>query len=481
MNQTLQETSKTRLGGKQEEKLLYDFFAILKTIRIVSENNATFLNKLFDFFKLFSEIKQDKDTVVIKVISGRFFLNEQMVRIKEDNLSGAADIVSDWKILGIGGIAFGNDITLDEMGKFFSFMSEIKPLGNNLETVVDELKSHGLNNIELLSSRDLEEEVEEIPEEVRRQFRKMARNTFFRAMTVVEDTLACVAEDKEINIAKTKRVVHTIIDHITRDESSLVELTAIKDFDDYTYAHSTNVCVYALTMGVRMNLDRPRLSQLGITALFHDIGKIKLPADLIRKPDAFDENDWVQMQQHPLLGAKTILRNMKFNINSARAARVAMEHHINSDFTGYPLLRLDKRPPSLFSKIIAIVDSFDALTSGRVYMKRRFTPDEAFRKMRYQMQIKFDPFLLKIFNDIIGIYPAGTVVLLSTDELAVVLTNNESDKSRPFVKIVADRDGLMDKSQWIDLAQEEQQHRKIVRIVDPERYDIDIKAFVLQD
>ncbi|MFZ5980564.1 MAG: HD-GYP domain-containing protein [Candidatus Zixiibacteriota bacterium] len=481
MNQSLQETSKTRLAGRQEEKLLHDFFAILKTIRIVAENNATYLNKLFDFFKLFNEIKQDSEAMVIKVISGRFFLNEKMVRLKDDHLSGAADIVSDWKVLGIGGIAFQSDITLDEMGQFFSFMAEIKPLGNNLETVVDELKSHGLNNIELLSSRDLEAEVEEIPEEVRRQFRKMARNTFLKAMTVVEDTLACVAEDKEINISKTKRVVHTIIDHITRDESSLIELTAIKDFDDYTYAHSTNVCVYALTVGVRMGLDRPRLSQLGITALFHDIGKIKLPADLIRKPDAFDENDWVQMQRHPMLGAKTILRNMKFNVNVARAARVAMEHHINRDLTGYPQLRLDQRAPNLFSKIVCIVDSFDALTSGRVYMKRKFSPDEAFRKMRYQMQIKFDPFLLKIFNDIIGVYPAGTVVLLNTDEIAVVLTNNDTEKSRPFIKIVANRDGLLDKARWLDLAQPEYQDLRIIRTVDPERYGIDLKAFILQD
>jgi len=481
VNQTLQEPTQNRLAGKKEEKLLFDFFAILKTVRIVSENNATYVNKLFDFFKLFTEIKKDVEAVVIKVISGRFFINERMVRFNDSNLPGAADIVSNWKVLGIGGIVFQNDITMDEMGQFFSFIAEIKPLGTNLETVVDELKSHGLNNIELLSSRDLEETVEEIPEKVRRQFRKMARNTFFKAMTVVEDTLASVVEDKEINIAKTKRVVHTIIDHVTRDESSLIELTAIKDFDDYTYAHSTNVCVYALTMGVRMGMDRPRLSQLGITALFHDIGKIKLPTDLIRKPDAFDENDWIQMQQHPLLGAKTILRNMKFSANAARAARGAMEHHINGDFTGYPLLRMDKRPTNLFSKIISIVDSFDALSSGRVYMKKKFSPDEVFRKMRFQMQIKFDPFLLKIFNDIIGIYPAGTIVLLNTDEIAVVLTNNETDKARPFVKIVGNHDGLLEKSKWINLSQLEHHHRQIVRIIDPDSYGINVKAFVLQD
>lgn len=260
-----------------------------------------------------------------------------------------------------------------------------------------------------------------------------------------------------------------------------MELTAIKDFDDYTYAHSTNVCVYALTVGVRLGLDRPRLSQLGMTALFHDLGKIKLPADLIRKPDAFDENDWVQMQLHPMLGAKTILRNLKFDAHAARAARGAMEHHINSDFTGYPQLRLDKRPPNLFSKIITIVDTFDALTSGRVYIKKKIEADEVFKKMRFQMQVKFDPFLLKIFNDIIGVYPAGSLVLLSSNEIAMILTNNETDKARPLVKIIGDRDGLFAKPTWANLASEEHRHRRVIRIIDPERYGIDIKNFILED
>jgi HD-GYP domain-containing protein (c-di-GMP phosphodiesterase class II) len=474
--------TENRIPAVQNEiKLLYDFFGLLKTARLVSENNATYVSKLTSFYSLFQTLKEENDGITFKIISDHFFLNEKLVHFDDKGLSGAGSIVAEWKILGIGGVRFAGEITLDELGKFFRFMAEIKPVAENLETIHEDLKTHGMANIEILSSRDLEEPSLEISEETRHRFRKMARVTFFRAMAVVEESLVNTVQDKEINIAKTKRVVHGLIDHVTHDVSSILELTAIKNFDDYTYAHSTNVCVYALTVGVRLGLDRSRLSQLGMTALFHDLGKIKLPADLIKKPEAFDENDWVQIQLHPTLGAKTILRNLKFDAHTARAARGAMEHHINNDFTGYPHLRYEKRPPNLFTKIVTIVDTFDALTSGRVYIKEKYTPDEVFKKMRFQMQVKFDPFLLKIFNDIIGIYPAGSLVLLSSDEIAMILTNNEADKARPMVKIIGDRDGLFPKPLWADLAAEENRDRRVIRIIDPERYGINIKDFILED
>ena len=101
--------------------------------------------------------------------------------------------------------------------------------------------------------------------------------------------------------------------------------------------------------------------------------------------------------------------------------------------------------------------------------------------MHYQMNVKFDAFLLKIFNDVIGIYPAGTVVLLSTDEIALVLTNNETDKARPYVKIVGNKDGLLESPEWVDLSLEENHNRSIVRKIDPTRYGLDLKHFVLCD
>lgn len=469
------------MGGKADQRLLHTFFVIYKNARIVERNNPHYHKQLENLYEQIKSVGEADGEVCIKAYGGRFFVNEKLVRFDDQGLSGAAGVVAEWKQIGLGGITIKAEINIKEVDDFVGFISSIKPSRENLESLSEKLKANKMSAIKLLSAREVNADAPALPEEVRRQFRTAARSTFFKAMNVVEEVVVNTLHDRDVNISKTKRVVHTLIDHITRDESSLLELSAIKDYDDYTYAHSTNVCIYSLTLGVRLGLDRSRLSQLGFAALFHDVGKVKLPTDLIRKPDAYDENDWRQMQMHPQLGAKTILRNLKFDLHAARAARAAFEHHINSDFTGYPLLQLEKRPVILFSKIISIVDTFDALSSGRVYLKKSIPPDKVLKKMHYQMHEKFDVFLLKIFNDIIGIYPAGSLVLLTTDELALVLTNNEVDRSRPFIKIVGDRDGLHKDPIWVDLSQSDQAHRKIVRMVDPKRYGLDVKDFVLKD
>ncbi|MEE8149392.1 MAG: hypothetical protein V3T75_02955, partial [candidate division Zixibacteria bacterium] len=140
-----------------------------------------------------------------------------------------------------------------------------------------------------------------------------------------------------------------------------------------------------------------------------------------------------------------------------------------------------ERPTNLFSKIIAIADSFDALTSGRIYVKKPIPPDEVLKKMHYQMAVKYDPFLLKIFTNIVGIYPAGSLVLLSTEELALILTNNKDNPSKPCVKLLGDKEKLFEEPVWADLSLPEHAERNIVRMVDPARYGLQVKDFILGD
>jgi HD-GYP domain-containing protein (c-di-GMP phosphodiesterase class II) len=474
--------AKRVLGDKVDEKLLILFFVLYKTARIMDAGNATYKNQSESFFNHLALLTAEHGDVTIKSIGGHYFINERMVKFDDHGSSGAAQVVAEWKTLGVGGITFEASASINDIRQFVTFMAAVKPNSSNIEELAARLKVQGHAGVKLLSfKREDGEPHRHVTEDEKKTIRLMARNAFFQAMSTVQELVVNVSQDREINLAKTRRVVQALIDHVSRDESSLLELASIRDYDDYTYAHSTNVCVYALTLGARLGLDRARLSQLGFTALFHDIGKVKLPKDLIAKPDAYDENDWIQMQRHPQLGAKTILARLKLDEHTARAARGAFEHHINNDFTGYPTLRYRQRKPDLFSRIISIVDTFDALSSGRVYLRKSISPDEVIKKMRYQMAIKFDPFLLKIFTNVVGIYPSGSLVLLSTNEIALVLTNNEQNLARPYVKIVGNRAGLLDNPIWIDLALPENEDRKVLRMIEPERYGLDAKAFILKD
>jgi HD-GYP domain-containing protein (c-di-GMP phosphodiesterase class II) len=469
------------VAGKTEEQLVSLFFVIYKNARIVDSNNPSFKRQCANFHELLQTLFSEDERVTIKVLQGRFFVGHKLARFDDRGLSKVPEILAEWETLGLAGVTFHTGVTANQIERVFTFMTNVRPRENDLQDLSEALKVHGIPSVAFLSAQDVATQTPAIAEEIRRQFRFGARKTFFRAMSVVEDNMVRAAVGGEIDASKTRRVIRSLIDHIARDEQSLLELASIKDFDDYTYAHSTNVSVYALTLGVKLGLDRARLSQLGFAALFHDVGKVKLPSDLIRKPDAYDENDWLQMQRHPLLGAKTILRNLKLDTHTARAARTALEHHVNVDFTGYPVLLDKKRPTGLFSKIVSIVDTFDALTSGRVYLKKAIPPDQVLKKMHYQMKVKFDALLLKIFSNIIGIYPAGTLVLLTTDEVALVLANNEADKSRPYVKIIGNRQGLLETPGWVDLSLPQHAHRKIVRMIDPSHHGLDITQFILAD
>ncbi len=481
MSQIAEQEALRTIAGKDEERFLSAFFVLYKTARLVDKENNNFQYQSDKFYDTIKPLFKKFGSAELKIISSRFFVNELMVRFDGAGLSGANNIIAEWNSLGVGGVCFDAELSKDEADRYFIFMANIKPNSENLDPLSEKLKENSLPSIQLFSKAIEGVDGSILTEEMRRQLRSQARSTFFKAMSVVQEVVVNTQTDSEINISKTKRVVHSLIDQISQDESSLIELAAIKDFDDYTYAHSTNVAVYSLTMGVRLGLDRARLSQLGFSALFHDIGKVKLPTDLINKPDAYDENDWIQMQRHPLLGAKTILRNLKFDIHSARAARGAFEHHINNDFTGYPMLRLEKKETTLFSKIISIVDSFDALTSGRVYLKKSIQPEDVIKKMQYQMKVKFDEFLLKLFNDIIGVYPVGSLVLLTSDEIALVLANNQTDKSRPYIKIVGNKSGILSEPVWTDLSIDENKYRSIVRKIEPEQHRLDIKDFILEN
>lgn len=479
MNNVQKENKLVDVAGKDEVAFINAFFILFRTAQYVDANNATYQTQSSKFYMSFRRLVDAYGKITVKVIDGRIFVHDKLVRFDSEGIVRARGVVDAWHQVGVGGITLDDSLDSRQIDKFIYLVNSLDRQNRNREDVAARLTELGIEGITLLAAVKKEKRAV-LTEEKRKLMRRTARVTFFRAISVVEESMTRASHDKEIDISKARRVVHSLIDQISEDECSLIELTNIRDFDEYTYAHCANVCVYSLTIGVKLGLDRTQLSDLGFAALFHDIGKIRLPEDLIRKPDVFDEDDWIQMQRHPILGAKTILRNLQLSRQTARAAIVAFEHHINRDYTGYPSL-IDKRPLNLFSKIVSIADTFDALNSGRLYIKKAIPPDEVLRKMMYQMNVKFDEFLMKLFVNIIGVYPPGTMVLMTGDRLAVIVKTNPGALSRPVIKVIGDKSGPYVQFEEIDLAMEEHADKRVIRIIDPSKYNIDIKNILLSD
>jgi HD-GYP domain-containing protein (c-di-GMP phosphodiesterase class II) len=167
---------------------------------------------------------------------------------------------------------------------------------------------------------------------------------------------------------------------------------------------------------------------------------VKLPQDLITKPDEFNEADWEQIKLHPILGALTIasLHQIDADIGSAMAG--AFEHHLRMDMSGYPKVAVP-RQLHLYSKIIALCDAFDAMTSGRVYQKTSISPDEAMRRLLHNGREWYDPVILKAFVHVLGLFPVGTVAKLTDGCVAIVVRNCPDDLYAPEVLIIRDAGG----------------------------------------
>src|SRR6185295_7471844 len=269
--------------------------------------------------------------------------------------------------------------------------------------------------------------------------KERAKRTYAQSVAVTKDLMTSVRLGQAPNIKKIKRVVQSIVDQILTDETSLVGLTTLLDYDEYTFTHSVNVCIFSVALGKRLGLSKLQLYDLGLAALFHDIGKSRVPADILNKESSLSDEDWKAITNHPWLGLLALFQVRGTSELAYRAMIVAHEHHMKMDLTGYPR-PIRSRQLSVFSKIVAVCDGFDAATSRRVYQAAPWTPADVVREMRDNPRRGMDPVVVKAFINLTGIYPVGTLVILDTMELGIVQAVNPISEmlSRPLVRIISD-------------------------------------------
>ncbi len=221
------------------------------------------------------------------------------------------------------------------------------------------------------------------------------------------------------NLRKLKRFTQKAVRLIIEDESILMGLTTIKNYDEYTFNHSVNAAIYSLGIGRRLGFTKGTMMELGMAALLHDVGKAKIPREILNKPSHLDEDEWDVMRKNPVLGAEIALGLKQLSEISPRIAIGIFDHQLKNDFSGYPRL-FRKKKISLFGRIIKIANAYDAMTTPKNYKLIPYTPGQALAVMLKDQGIDFDPILLKIFIGLVGIYPIGSLLLLDTREVGIV-------------------------------------------------------------
>lgn len=257
-----------------------------------------------------------------------------------------------------------------------------------------------------------------------------ARRLHGEANKIVRHMMDDVRLGQQIQVDRVEPLVENMVDSIFRNQDALLPLARLKNHDDYTFEHSVSVCALLVAFGRGMKLPRETIKEMALGGLLHDVGKARIPDNILNKPAKLTDDEFARMQSH--VTQSVILLKQTPGVSDI-AMQVAAEHHERFDGTGYPH-RLTSDKISLYGQMASIVDVYDAISSERVY-HRGMPPTQALKKLLEWSSHHFDPQLVQAFIRAIGIYPTGTLVQLDSKRIGVVIEQNEEKLLEPVVKV----------------------------------------------
>ncbi|MDH5659609.1 MAG: HD-GYP domain-containing protein [Gammaproteobacteria bacterium] len=311
---------------------------------------------------------------------------------------------------------------------------------------------------------------------------KVARKLHSRTRSYVDQALEDVRLGQAVDTEGAKEIVAEIANSIARSPHALLWLTNMKERDEYTSIHCMNVCVMAVSFGRSLGMDKAELEVLGLGGLLHDLGKMRVPLEILNKPSKLTFDEFEVMKTHPMEGYN-MLKAQGGDLPSD-VLDIVKHHHERRNGKGYPS-QLNGDEISNMTRIIAIVDVYDAITSDRCYHDA-ISPYDALKNMYEWVKEDFDKEMIEQFIKCLGIYPIGCVVELNMGHVGLVVSASEKSKLRPIVMLVSNSKGeKFPKPKLINLAHPKwrsgSNKLEVKHILNSHEYDFNIKDIVMNE
>jgi HD-GYP domain-containing protein (c-di-GMP phosphodiesterase class II) len=464
---------------RQGQAFLVALYSALQSLRLFPLENQTAQKALDDLHRATLRILDREGGIEIGLVGDFVFMNDVRIRLDLSTYAAFSLMSASLQRHGIGTIQISRGLGRGEWPPFLSLLlMRPEATESTFGDFTDRLSGTPVEHVSVGPER--EHHYPDLDDHVSKE---AAKRAYVQTVEVAKTVFGDTRLGKSVNARRVKRAVQSIVDQVLNNETSMMGMTALRSYDNYTYTHSVNVCIFSVVLGQKLGLTKLQLYELGLGALFHDLGKMRIDPEITNKPGPLTDPEFEAMKQHPIEGLLALFDMHGFGEVPYRAMLMAYEHHMKLDLTGYPR-NIRSRKPSLFSRIVAVADGFDAATSNRSYQQVPWRPEDALQEMRDSPKWGLDPLLVKALINVTGIFPVGTLVILDTQEMAVV-TGPNPDPGRihePVIKVIYDGLGVpLAEPLTVNLAERREGHppRRVVKTTRPERYGIDVGAYFL--
>lgn len=411
--------------GPEAGHVLRTLAALRSACILYPEEHPAIEAQVDDVYRHASALLEVQPLVRLDIVRGILNLNGEPLQ-RESRLH--ARVLAEFSAMGVDSIHLGAGLAREEIRAVGQFLAHEHRGAGTGEPVVDLLARRGVRNVSLGRILPINHRVRQrLPDAPERLFDEGYRQSADLARTAFDSLEQGFAPD----VRSIHDLLEVLVGRVARSSVALSQVMALKQYENRSYLHSVNVALLAVRLGERLGMPRNELMQLAEAALLHDVGKTRIPVEILTKVGRPTEREWRTIRRHPLIGAEMLA---ELDGLAPLTPVAALEHHVDYSGGGYPDLGRDRRPHAI-SQIVSVVDVYESVTGARTY-REPATPDRACLILARMAGEKLNPALVKAFVSVVTFFPVGTVVRTSRDEVGVVVGTHADDALHPRIVLV---------------------------------------------